>query len=89
VGLAVSVVVFLPLGLVAEHLGFRHWWQTLAILTALLVVVVVVAAVYAWSPSGPTIDWPVLLIWASLGLYLVGGFFVYLCSIGICRRMFP
>jgi hypothetical protein len=89
IGLAVSMMVFLPLSLVAERFGFRRWWQTVALLTGALTVCVVFAAVCVGPATAPVSGWLVLLIAASLGLYLVGGFFVYLCCIGVCHRVFP
>jgi hypothetical protein len=89
IGLVISVVVFLPLSLVAEHFSFRRWWQTVALSTGVLTVIVVIAAVFAGPTEARVTGWLTLLIPAGLGLYLVGGFFVYLCCIGIGRRMFP
>lgn len=83
------MMVFLPLSLVAERFGFRRWWQTVALLAGALTVCVVFAAVCTWPATAPVSGWLVLLIAASLGLYLVGGFFVYLCCIGVCHRVLP
>jgi hypothetical protein len=88
-GLAVSVVVFLPLSLLAERFSFRRWWRIVALLTFSLTAIVVVASVCFGRADGQPTPWLPVLVCTSLALYLVGGFFVYLCCVGLFRRMFP
>jgi hypothetical protein len=88
-GLAVSVVVFLPLSLLAERFSFRRWWQVVASLTGALIPGVILGAIFVGPADAPVTGWFVVLLSASVGLFIVGGFFVYLSCIGICRRLFP
>lgn len=88
-GLGISVVVFLPLNLLAERFNFRVWWRTVALLTFALTAIFVVAAVCLSRSGGQATRWLPVLVCTGLALYIVGGFFVYLCCVAICRKMFP
>ena len=88
-GLAISVVVFLPLSLLAEYYSFRRWLRIVALLTFSLTAIVVVASVCFSREGGQPTPWLPVLVCVSLALYLVGGFFVYLCCVAVCRKMFP
>jgi hypothetical protein len=89
IGLTVSVVIFLPLSLLAERFTFRRWWRIVALLTFALTTIVVVATICFSRAGGQATPWLPVLVCTSLVLYLVGGFFVYLCCVAVCRRMFP
>jgi hypothetical protein len=86
-GLAISVVAFLPLSLLAERFGFRRWWHTLAFIAFLLAAIVVVAAVFLSYAGGQETNWLPALVCSSLALYLVGGFLIYLCCVGVFYRL--
>ena len=88
-GLAASVIVFLPFSLLAERFSFRRWWQVVASLTGALIPGVILGAVFVGPADAPVTGWFVLLVGASIGLFIVGGFFVYLSCLAVCRRMFP
>lgn len=88
-GLAVSVVAFLPLSLLAGRFGFRRCLRTVAFISFLLTAFVVVAAVCFSRTGGQETNWLPALVCSALALYLVGGFFVYLCCVAVFRRMFP
>ena len=89
VGVVISVVVCLPVSLLAERFSFRRWWRIVALLTFSLTAIVVVALVCFSRASGQSTAWLPVLVCTSLALYLVSGFFVYLCCVAVCRRMFP
>jgi len=88
-GAALSVVVFLPLSLVAERFSFRRCWRIVTLLTLSLTAIAVVAAVCFGRAAGKPTPWLLVLVCTSFVLYIVGGFFVYLCCVAVCRRMFP
>ena len=88
-GLAIAVVIFLPLSLLAERYSFRRWWRILAFFIFTLTAVVAIAAVCFSRAGGQPTPWLPVLVCTALSLYLVGGFFVYLCCVAVCRRMFP
>jgi hypothetical protein len=86
-GLAISVVAFLPLSLLAERFGFCRWWRTVAFIAFLLATIVVVAAVFLSHAGGQKTNWLPALVCSSLALYLVGGFLIYLCCVGVFHRI--
>ena len=86
IGLGVSLVVFVPVSLLAESSGFRRWRQVVGGLLAVLTGVVVLARTFVGTMSPHN---RVLLAAGSLCLYFAGGFFVHLCRLAVCRRIWP
>ena len=89
IGFAISLVAFLPFSLLAERFGFRRWLQVAGVSAGSLTALVVPAWIYIGITKTES-RWPGLFsAGGSVCLYLVGGFFVYLCCLGVCRRVFP
>ena len=88
-GAVISVVIFLPLSLLAERFGFRRWLRIVTLLTFALTGIVVVASLCFSRADGQPAPYLPILLCASLTLYIISGFFVYLSCIAIYRRMFP
>ena len=89
VGFGVSLTAYLPLGLLAERFNFKRWLQLVGGLSGLLTVVVVVAWILFTTMKQGSHWLGLFSAWASLCLYLVVGFFIYLCSLGVCRKIIP
>jgi hypothetical protein len=89
IGFGVSLVVFLPLSLLAERAGCHRWLQILGGFSGVLTTVVVLAwtALIAVKPKNQSLL--LFSVAASLSLYLFGGFLVYLCSLAVGRKVFP
>lgn len=89
IGFTISLMVFLPLSLLSERFDFRQWLRVIGFANGALVAVVVLGWIYI-GITKPESRWPGLVsAVGSLCLYLVGGFFVYLCCLAVCRRVFP
>ena len=84
VGLAIGLVVFIPVGLVAEFFNFRIWDRVVAVLLILLTTLVIVG----WAFVGTLeIKNRGFLVLGSVCLYVVAGLFLHLCCLALCRRM--
>jgi hypothetical protein len=88
-GLAVSIVIFLPLSLLAERYGIRHWCWLCAACTVALIPVVVVAALSVNRAGGQATRWLPVLVCTALALYLVAGFLIYLGCVAMGRKVLP
>jgi len=86
VGFVISLVVFVPVSLLAESSSLRRWQYVVAALLVALTGVVVVAWIFV---RGSTQQYRLFLLWGSFCLYVVGGFFIYLCCLAVCRRIWP
>jgi hypothetical protein len=86
IGVAISLAVFLPLSLLAERLGLRRWLQVVGGLSGVLAVVVALAWIFvaAIRPENR-----VFLVAVSVCLYFAAGFFVHLCCLVVCHRVWP
>jgi hypothetical protein len=89
IGFAISLVVFLPLSLLSERFDFRRWLRVVGFSTGALVAVVAPGWIYIGITKVESRWLGLVSAGGSLCLYLVGGFFVYLCCLAICRRVFP
>ena len=89
IGLGVSLVAFLPVSLLVEQLSFRRSLWTSGGISAVLTAVVVLAWIEVIAVKASSHRLVLFSLGASLCLYLVGGLFVYLCSLAIGRRVFP
>lgn len=83
------MLVFLPLGLLAECYRFRRWLYAVTFLALSLTATVVIAAFCLGRSSERPSPWPGILVCTSLALYPVGGFFLYLSFLAVGRRFFP
>lgn len=86
---AVSVFVFLPLSLFAEQFGFQRWMRFTGISTVALTITCVIGWICAGATNGGKGWAGFISMLASMGLFLVGGFLVYLCCIAVCRKILP
>ena len=88
-GFVISLLVFFPLGLFADHVGLRRWQQVTGIISGLLLVAVIVMWI-RYGVKNPESHQVILLFAAShLCFYIIGGFFVYLCSLRFFGRPAP
>ncbi len=86
IGFGISLVVFMPISLLAESSSFQRWRHIVGGLLVALTAVVVLAWIFVGSIKPQN---RVFLVVGSLCLYFVGGFFVYLCCLTVCRRIWP
>jgi hypothetical protein len=86
VGLGVSLVVFMPISLLAEYSSLQRWRQTVGGLLVALTAIGVLAWIFVGTIKPQN---RVFLAVGSVCLYFVGGFFVYLCCLAVCRRIWP
>jgi hypothetical protein len=86
IGFGVSLIVFMPVSLVAESSSFRHWLTIVGGLLVALTAVVVLVWIFVRTIKPEN---RVYVVVGSVCLYLVGGFFVYLCCLGVGRRLWP
>lgn len=77
-GAAIGILGYFPLGWWARCFHFRRWLLVAGILTALFSLAGCVSWMTwdSYTKEPPWQDWPILL--SSMGVYVVGGFFVYL-----------
>ena len=86
ISFAISLVVFVPVSLFAESSNFQRWWQIVGALLVVLTGVVVLGWIFVGTIKPQD---RVYLVVGSVSVYVVGGLFVYLCSLAICRRIWP
>jgi hypothetical protein len=86
IGFLISLVVFVPLSLLAESSTLQRWQYMVGASLVALAGVVVLAWIRVGSIKPQN---RVLLVVGSVCLYFVGGFFVYLCCLAVCRRIWP
>ena len=90
VGIALSIVVYFPLSLLAVRFNFTRWFRLVGILTALLTLIVLSALIWGGISNAQHHCWPASLVIGSIMcLYAVGGFFVYLSCHAVFRKMSP
>jgi hypothetical protein len=86
VGLTLSLVIFLPVSLVAEKTSARNWLLGVGA----LVVVLAAPVILAWM-SVRTLkpQYRLYLVMGSVSVYVVAAFFVYLASLALSSRIWP
>ncbi len=90
IGFTISVVAFLPLSLFAERCGFRRWLPLAAgVSVGALVAVVTPSWIFLGIAKTESQRLGLVSTVGGVGLYLVGGFFLYLCCLAICRTVLP
>ena len=83
-GFVISLLIFLPLGLLAENSTFQRWRR----IVGLVLVVFAVVTILVWAAFGITsLRIRAYLFVGMLAVYVVGGFFVYLCGLAIGGRL--
>ena len=88
-GGAISVIAFFPLSLLAERFDFQRWLRFVGLSTVALTATAITGWIFTGVTKG-TEGWAGSVSFlASLGLFLIGGFLVYLCSLAFFRRIFP
>ena len=88
-GAAISVVVFLPLALLAERFGFIRWLQVSAVLSVVSIGATVVVALSKEARQFLNEENARMIVAAILWLTLVEGFTIYLSCLALFRRFFP
>lgn len=86
IGLVISLVAFVPIGLLAESSSFQRWQQIVGGLFVAMTALVVLGLVFV-QPIKPQNRG--FLAAGGFSLYFVGGLFVYLCGLAVCRRIWP
>ena len=84
IGFVISLLIFLPLSLLAENSDFQRWRRTVGLVLFILVAIVTLA----WVAFGTTqLRNRAYLFVGMVAAYVVSGFFVYLCGLGIGTRL--
>ena len=84
IGFVVSLLIFLPLGLLAENSAFQRWRRTAGFVLSVLAAVTILV----WVAFGITsLRIRAYLFIGMLAAYVVSGFFVYLCGLTIGGRL--
>ena len=86
IGVGISLIIFLPVSLLAESSGLQKWIYVVGALSVALASVVGLAWVFV---RGSTQQYRVFLLSSSVGLYFVVGLFVNLCCLALCGRIWP
>jgi len=85
VGFVISLLIFLPLSLIAENSNFQRWCRIVGFVLSALVAIVVLA----WVDFGTAqLKMRTFLLVGMVLVYVVSGFFVYLCGLAIGSRLF-
>lgn len=82
-GFAVSVVIFMPVSVLAEKTNLRSWLRVVGVSFGALALAVVSAWVFVGTTKPQN---RVYLIAGTVAIFVVGGFFVYLCSLALYVR---
>ena len=86
IGLVISLVAFVPLSLLAENSKLTVWLLIVGGLSLGLTVAAISGWFFVRSVSH---QGRVFLLVGSATAYVVGGFFVYLCSLAASSRIWP
>jgi hypothetical protein len=89
IGLTISLAALLPLSLLAERFHLKRWLLLSGVSSAVLTGIVVPAWIYMGITKAQSHSLTLFSIGSGLCLYLVSGFFIYLCWLTLCRRVFP
>lgn len=88
-GFTISIVAFLPLGLLTERFNFHYWLRLMGRSTVILAAIVILGWAFVFVTEGLH-GWSVSIAVAfSFCLFLIAGFFVYLCCLALCKKVFP
>ena len=87
IGFVVSLVVFFPVSLLAERLSLRRSLQIVRGFLVALTVVVVLAWMLVVIAKPNKHCLVLFSLGVSLSLYLLSGFFVYLCGLAVGGRI--
>jgi hypothetical protein len=84
-GITIRLVLFVPVSLLAERTNLQSWRRNVGVLLVALTVPVALAgaSVGTISPQNQ-----VYLVVSSVGVYVIAGFFVYLCSLALWASNF-
>jgi hypothetical protein len=83
-GFALSLVIFMPVSLLAEETSLKTWLRIVGVSLVALTVPVALA----WASAGAIKpQHRVYLVVGSVSVYVVAGFFVYLCSLALSPRI--
>ena len=84
IGFGVSLLIFFPLGLLAESSTFQRWWRVIGLVLSALAVILILA----WVTFGTAgLKTRAYLFLGMVAVYVVSGFFVYLCGLAIGTRL--
>jgi hypothetical protein len=84
IGLVISLLIFLPLRLLAEKSNFQRLWRIAGFIFSALVAVVVLG----WADFGAReLQNRAYLFLGAMAVYVASGFFVYLCGLAIDTRI--
>jgi hypothetical protein len=84
IGFVISLLIFLPLSLLAENSDFQRWWRIVGLVLSAQAAVVILA----WAFFGTVkLQNRAYLFVGIVATYVVNGFFVYLCGLTIGTRI--
>ncbi len=81
IGFVISLVVCLPFSLLANRFGLRRWQQVTGFLSSFSLLVVIALWVCYGITNSESPQVILLFVASHLCFYIVGGLFVYLCSL--------
>jgi hypothetical protein len=84
IGLVISLLIFLPLSLLAEKSNFQRLWRIAGFVLSALIVVVVLG----WADFGAReLQNRAYLFLGAMAVYVASGFFVYPCGLAVGTRI--
>lgn len=84
VGLVISLLIYLPLGWLAENSDLRRWWRTMGLALSVIMAVVILAWIGVGASS---LRNRAYLFVGVVATYVVSGFFAYLRGLRIGARL--
>jgi hypothetical protein len=84
IGFVISLLIFLPLSLLAEKSNFQRLWRIAGFILSAPVAIVVLG----WAVFGAReLQNRAYLFLGAMAVYVASGFFVYLCGLAIGTRI--
>jgi len=83
-GFVISLLIFLPLSLLAENSDFQRWWRIVGLVLSGIIAAVVLASIFFGARA---LKNRAYLFLGAVATYLVSGFFMYLWGLAIGTRI--
>src|SRR5205807_1584305 len=84
IGFVTTLIIFLPISLLVEKTNFERWWRVVGLVLSALAFILILA----WVTFGTAgLKTRAYLFLGLAAIYVVSGFFVYLCGLAIGTRL--
>lgn len=84
IGFVISLLIYLPLSLLAENSDIQRWCRIVGFVLSVLAAIVILA----WVALGTTsLQNRAYLFVGMVAIYLVSGFFLYVCALAVGTRL--